>query len=48
MLAITNAATAELHCYTDRDNRPLNILHENVFINVTTYIQRKTKPCNIT
>jgi len=45
MLAITNVVTTELHCYTD--NRPLIIIHENVFINVTTYIQRKTKPCNI-
>jgi hypothetical protein len=44
MLAITKAALAELHCYTDTDNRPLIILHENV----TTYIQRKTKPRNIT
>ena len=48
MLAITNAATTESHCYTDKDIRPLIILHEKVFINVTIYIQRKTKPCNIT
>jgi len=43
LLAITNAATAELHCYTDKDNRPLIILHENVFIKCYSIYSKENK-----